>query len=254
MDVSFSQTAKDRVVLCRKGFRFLIFSNIATFWIPLVLLVTHLVEDKGPADVLLWFAVVAMVVNAISLFILILLFAKISRRYYGLLAVVPLSLIPFFGIIGFVIAHGQTTTALSRMGWSGKESRPSLRMSNLRIVLGKVILLCIWLVWTSLGVLAIYLQVAQNRNLELLRAGGQQTSGVLQQVTVHNGSYSFFIQYAGRKKEFQASRQLFEKHTLPGHTFTHHEIGVVYLPDKPEVAELPEMLAPQHPVLLGSIP
>lgn len=112
--------------------------------------------------------------------------------------------------------------------------------------------LLFWLVmgtcWCLLGIWLINSQVTALCDRRLLRAGGQLTLGGLQNVTKHRTNFiltgrSFGVDYAGTSKEFYVNGKVFAKHTLPDSRFVRHPIAVVFLPDRPSVAELSEMLA-----------
>jgi hypothetical protein len=99
-----------------------------------------------------------------------------------------------------------------------------------------------------LGVAVLYFQVQKTREHRLLKAAGQHISGTLQMVTKHRTNfittgYDLTVDYAGRRKSFSVDSDLATKHTLVDGRFTRHPVDVVYLPNRPEIAELPEMLA-----------
>jgi len=97
------------------------------------------------------------------------------------------------------------------------------------------------------GCYLVHSVTMQMWNQARLKKSGVPISGILQMVTRQNvdfvlSSYTFTINYTNRSKAFDVNSRLFQENTLPDGKFTRHAISLVYLPDEPDVAELPEML------------
>jgi hypothetical protein len=97
-------------------------------------------------------------------------------------------------------------------------------------------------------------QQAANRESRALLTVGRRTQGTLQNITVTRHfplfwltGYSFNVSYndqAGteHRAQMEANEELFTKHTTGAGQFTHHAIEVVFRPEDPTVAGLPEAL------------
>ena len=84
---------------------------------------------------------------------------------------------------------------------------------------------------------------------------GHRTQGRLENVTITRHFplffwwpfYSFDVSYgddagASHRKQMDVSAEVFTKNTLPDGRFTHHNIEVAFLRDRPDVVGLPEAL------------
>ena len=101
-----------------------------------------------------------------------------------------------------------------------------------------------------LGILVLYRQVQEDAQWRELKSAGQSTVGLLTKATRRTWnfipmSYSFQITYEGQSKNFKVSKALFYQHVNSGGKFrVNEEVHIVFLPSRPKVAELPEMLGP----------
>lgn len=112
------------------------------------------------------------------------------------------------------------------------------------------------LVWLVLGVWLIWLGIGENRQHWLLKQRGQRTVGMLQKVTrtQHNvyfipvsSIYTFDVAFRDlsgmpRNLHCVVNGALLDKHMVARTTYQHDVMEVVFLPDDPKVAGLPEML------------
>ncbi|HZV33285.1 MAG TPA: hypothetical protein VFB72_01815 [Verrucomicrobiae bacterium] len=95
-------------------------------------------------------------------------------------------------------------------------------------------------------------QIVENREHRTLLEAGHRTQGTLDNITrtTHDlilSSYTFEISYlddagASHRQTMDANAQLFNENTYDGDKFTHHQIEVVFLPYRPDVAGLPKAL------------
>jgi len=98
------------------------------------------------------------------------------------------------------------------------------------------------------GIWLLYSQVQQDSQRQELKSVGQSTVGNLTGATRHSVNfipmgYSFQISYAGQSKQFDVSKSLFYSHINDDGKFRVNErIPVIFIPNRPNVAELPEML------------
>ena len=98
------------------------------------------------------------------------------------------------------------------------------------------------------GIWILYHQVQQDAQWRELKSAGQNTVGRLTEATRHRVNlipmgYSFQIDYEGQSKKFEVSKALFYQHVNSDGKFRVNEkIHIVFLPSRPKVAELPEML------------
>lgn len=113
--------------------------------------------------------------------------------------------------------------------------------NRLKIVLS--VLICL-----LLGGWTLYSQVLHDIHRQQLKAAGQSTVGAITKATRHSVDmipmgYSFQVSYADQSKEFDVSRQLFYSYVDHNDRFSAGaRIPMVFLADRPDVAEPQEML------------
>jgi hypothetical protein len=217
------------VTRCFWGFVGLLVLNILTFWVPLFVAIQHPPgQDKIASEVM---EVGIMIVGILAVFFIYKLSRTVKRNdiWFRYLFFV---LIPISAPVALLLLCNRTHTELSLLGHRTSLIAP-------RMAAGLT-----WGVTALLGCVLIYIDLSGLWNDERLDRSGKQMTGTLEMVTreyvyfIPSG-YMFTVAYAGRTRVLKADRELFLQNASPDGTFTHHSVSVVYLPDKPDVAELP---------------
>ncbi|HUA38755.1 MAG TPA: hypothetical protein VMA35_10225 [Candidatus Sulfopaludibacter sp.] len=216
---------------CLKWFVGILILNILTFWVP------FLWASANPAaanNFAAWIIVIGFVLmGALTIFFINRL-SRVIKSSDVWLYCLPV-LIPFTAPVALLLLCRRIVVASSVIG-----HRIALVPPRVRAGFGSAMIVI-------LGVVIICAQCSEIRNHARLKKAGQQITGTLQMVTRHYvyfipSGYSFMVAYAGRLQDFTVDKQLFLENTLPDGKFSQHPIAVIYLPDDPGVAELPEML------------
>ncbi len=212
---------------CLRWFVGLFVLNILTFWGCLLLI------DEHPSGG--WVMLVGLAtVGPLAIFCLYKLSRITGSRniliYYSLFVLIPPT-----ATVALILLCGRTLSESSRLGY-----RVTLFPPRITAGLGCGAMVII-------GSCIVYVQALELWNHAQLKKSGQPTTGTLQMVTKHYvnfipAGYTFTINYAGRPRSFAVNGRVYQENTLPDGKFTHHEIPLIYLPAKPDVAELPEML------------
>lgn len=220
---------------CLRWFSALFVVDLASF----VLIMIFVDRNRAAANLLL---AVAVIVRLLAIYALVKLCRVVGsyRPLYSLLFV----LIPPIAILAFLVLCQTTLNVGAQRGY-----RLSILPPHILAILGYATMI-------MLGCYLFYRESAKLIDHARLKQSGVPISGTLQYVTKHTvnllpAGYTFTINYAGRSKTFDVDSTILSQNTLPDGKFTHHEISLVYLPDKPDVAELPGMLKFHGDSLLG---
>jgi hypothetical protein len=230
---------------CLRWFLALALVSGLTFWIPFLREVSNpgLETDMNAAlEMGCW-----VVVDVLAIYWIYKLFRV--TKYYNL----------WFGYLIFVLLPFSTAFALFFLAIktlaAGKRLGVDLQLLPRRLVLPPRVsagLLCGFLLF--LGCYLEYRNVVDFQDAEELARSGQKITGTLGGVTRHYtefifSGYSFTVDYAKQSKEFWVPKKIFRENIQSSDTFTYHEIGVFYLPNKPYVAELQEMPGSAKPTV-----
>jgi hypothetical protein len=235
-------TAQKMLVMtqCLRWFLGLALFSALTFWIPL------LCEASNPRLETNLTAALELgccaVVDVLAIYWIYKLFRV--TKYYNL----------WFGYLIFVLFPFSTAFALLFLAiktlLAGKSLGVELQLLPPRVSAGLAFGLLLFL-----GCYLEYRNVVDFQDAKELARSGQKIAGTLGSVTrnytdfIFSG-YSFTVSYARQSKEFWVPKKIFLENIQPNDTFTHHEIGVFYLPNKPSVAELQETPGSAKPTVL----
>ena len=212
---------------CLRWFSGLFVLNIVTFWLAMLFV------DRYPSAEKVLMAGLAMV-GPLAIYSLYR-FCRTIGSYDALIWYSLFVLIPPLATVALILLCIKTLAEGVKLGYRITVLPP-------RITVGLV-----YGIMIMVGCYCVYGEATQLRNHARLKKSGVPTSGILQMVTRHSVNfiptgYTFTINYAGRSKAFGVDSRLLNENTLPDGKFTHHAISLVYLPDEPDVAELPGML------------
>jgi hypothetical protein len=216
---------------CLKWFVGLLILNILTFWVPLIW------SSSKPAgeNFTTWIMLIGFVLVGAPAFYFINELSRAIKSndgwFYYLLPV----LFPLTAPVALLLLCQKTIVSSAVLGHRIELVPPRFRAA---LTFAMIVLIGVFIIWA---------QCSDIRNHALLKKRGQQITGTLQMVTKHYvyfipSGYSFLVKYAGTFKDFWVGKQFYLENTLPDGKFIQHPIAVVYLPEDPGVADLPENL------------
>jgi hypothetical protein len=201
--------------------------NILTFWIAIFL------GDTYPS--MGWVVGVGLAtVGPLAIFTIYKIY-KITNSSKGLILYSLFVLLPPTATVALILLCGRTLTEAARLGYRITLLTPRLRAG---LFCGMIIITGFWIACA---------QVYDFQNHLRLKKSGKNTTGTLQMVTRHYvnfmpSGYTFTVDYSGRTRNFEVNETIYLENTLPSGKFIRHEIPMIYLPDQPDVAELPGMM------------
>ena len=231
---------------CLRWFVGLFVLNLLTFWAALLLL-----GDSSRAEN--WAEIVFLVglatVGPLAVYVLYR-FSRLTGSYKPMIFFSLFVLLPPLATFTLILLAGKTLAESKKLGYQITVLPPRLSAG---LVSGFLLLVGCW---------QIYDQSVLLRNHAWLKKSGMPTSGTLEMVTRHTVDfipvgYTFTISYLGKSKTFDVDSEVLRANTLLDGRFTHHPIALVDIPDRPDVADLPEMLGFRVtsllPILFGGI-
>ncbi len=228
---------------CFRWFVGLFFLHLFTFW-PLVFF-----AGRGRSDFVVWGIWAALAAVWLATIFFVYRLFRITQSYL-VWAYLPFALLPLFDLIALILLCVRSSAELSKLGCEATLFPPRIGAA----------LAC--LMTLAMGLFFLYGQVSVHLDHAMLKRKGQRIAGTLRMVIKHRTNFiptgsSFEVEYAGQTKRFSVNRKLLREHTLGDGRFTHHELPVIYLPNRPDVAELPEMLGfsawSLFPYLIGGV-
>ena len=100
-------------------------------------------------------------------------------------------------------------------------------------------------------------QATNNEEYTMLRETGRHVQGMLENIIITRqpllgwAGYSFDISYVddngtSHRQQLEGNSEVYGKNVVSDGKFTHHNIDLVYLPNRPDIAAFPETLGPGY--------